>query len=135
MARVDGKDALRMSVQINQRMDRAVTKTCQEMSNRVTARTPVDTGALRRSWIPGVSDSADSSGEPLFTYNSNAEQSVAISNSSEEAVGKVFTLTNKQEYAEKIEMGSSRQAPEGMLRVTLQEFASIANANINKEKR
>jgi hypothetical protein len=44
------------------------------------------------------------------------------------AAGKVHYLTNNLPYAYRLEYGWSRQAPNGMVGVTVVEFQSIVNA-------
>lgn len=70
-----------------------------DMFGRIVKRTPVDTGRLRNNWqiTPRVN-----LGQRLF-------------------------ITNNLPYAKPIEDGHSKQAPQGMVKVTVSEFDSIVN--------
>ena len=47
--------------------------------------------------------------------------------------GDVFLLTNNLEYIQGLEYGRSGQAPQGMVRVTLEQFEQILRAAAQKE--
>jgi len=49
-------------------------------------------------------------------------------------LGDSVYLVNNLPYAQKIEGGSSKQAPVGMVKVTVAEYQKIINEIINKEK-
>jgi hypothetical protein len=88
----------------------------EKVFNGVVSRTPVRTGSARASWVASV-------GEPLYVYRNGGDVASPISPPS-------FTLksippyqklyiANGAPYIEQLEFGSSSQAPQGMLRVTL----------------
>lgn len=97
-----------------------------ELFTRVILRTPVDTGRLRGNWqagvnvfAPGTLDSPDPSG------------SATISAATATVTGApplvTLTLTNNLPYAPRIEYDNwSKQAPAGMVRVSVAEFQGIA---------
>lgn len=70
-------------------------KVALEVFKRIVARTPVDTGLARDSWV--LSGSAPN-----------------------------YLISNPQPYINKLEHGSSKQAPAGMVRITLAELENIA---------
>ena len=90
-------------------------------------RTPVDTGRAKNNWMVtqntparGVNNLEGKS--PLGTFSSQSLQELS-------QITEDFTLdilTNNLPYIEKLEFGSSTQAPAGMVRVTLTEFSAIA---------
>lgn len=92
----------------------------------VTEKTPVDKGRARANWqltintIPSgeVSFSAtSSSGDEQFNLNVQELQKLKPFS--------VVWISNNVNYITYLENGSSQQAPQGMVAVTLQEMASI----------
>jgi len=92
-------------------------------------RTPVDTGRAKNNWF--VSD-----GAPILQTIDKTESSRIGQLGSESAkqLGKINEsfgldiLSNNLPYIQKLEFGSSNQAPAGMVRTTLRQFIKIANA-------
>lgn len=94
---------------------------------QVIKRTPVDTGRAKANWnvtegMAGLStdDRRDKSHLGNIGINSIREL-----NKITEKFG-LDILTNNLPYIERLEFGSSNQAPAGMVRVTLREFTGIA---------
>ncbi|MEJ8571229.1 HK97 gp10 family phage protein [Microbaculum marinum] len=122
---VDGTEA---------RMDLVVRKICLDLFTRVILRSPVDTGRFRGNWqisigdVPdGVLDLTDPSG------------SATISRTTAEAIGvrageEVFFVNNLP-YGPALERGHSRQAPAGMVGVTLVEFQQVVEKAANEAQR
>lgn len=94
---------------------------------QVMKRTPVDTGRAKNSWM--VTENTPARGTinqegktPLGALSSRSLQEL-------NQITEMFTLdilTNNLPYIERLEFGSSGQAPAGMVRVTLTEFDAIA---------
>ena len=94
--------------------------------NKVVSRTPVKTGRLRKSWQPTINSPSVS----LKKANGDA----IITKVSQAKLGDSIFLVNNLPYAQKIESGSSKQAPAGMVRVTVAEYQKIINENVIKAK-
>ena len=94
--------------------------------NKVVSRTPVKTGRLRKSWQPTINSPSVS----LKKANGDA----IITKVSQAKLGDSIFLVNNLPYAQKIEAGSSKQAPAGMVRVTVAEYQKIINENVIKAK-
>ncbi len=84
--------------------------------------TPVDTGRLRGNWLltrdqpaTGMSARLDPSGAAVIS-----DITLRVG-----GVGTVNYLTNNLPYAEAIEYGHSKQAPEGMVRVNFARIKAI----------
>ena len=95
---------------------------CIEISRRVIERTPVDTGALRKSWTAskGSIDTSNRGGDFVSVARGLT-------------LGQRYTFGNGQPYARRIEYyGHSPQAPRGMMRVTLAEYESIVAQQVRK---
>ena len=104
--------------------DLIVRKIALEMFSRVIMKSPVDTGRFRANWqvgiesIPGETlDAMDKSGGEALARVSEAVLSARA--------GQTITLVNNLAYARKLEYGYSKQAPAGMVRITLAEFGVV----------
>lgn len=101
------------------RADTVIRKAIGETSKRVILRTPVDTGRARANWQATIG--APASGEVNAV---GAQAAIAQAESAAaQAPGQVFWLVNNLPYINRLEFeGWSRQAPAGMLRVSVAEF-------------
>lgn len=99
-------------------------KVALEGLRRLVLKTPVDTGRARGGWqvvigrFPqGPTDRLDPTGEG--TIQAGAGVIAAI------RTPRRCVLSNNVEYIEKLEHGGSRQAPDGMLRRTVDELNAM----------
>jgi hypothetical protein len=88
--------------------------------------TPVDTGFARGSWYPAIN------GKPLAEGIVPDAVSRAIQLLSEGKAGDRFELWTNTSYMPSLEYGHSKQAPRGMVRLTLSAAQAIANEAIGK---
>lgn len=102
-------------------IDQAVRIIALELFTRVILRSPVDTGRFRGNWqvmigdVPdGVLDLTDPSGA--------ATVSKATAEILKLRAGEIITLINNLDYSIRLEDGHSKQAPGGMVKVTILEF-------------
>lgn len=115
------------------RMTEQVFKgTVISLFGKIVARTPVDTGRLSNSWRPTVNRPSKSS--------QKASPDAILKTVSNAKLGDSIYLVNNLPYAQKIEAGSpnagsSKQAPAGMVRVTVAEYQKIIEENVIKAKR
>ena len=135
-----------LAVKIGQDLERVVRTTAILLFQRVVLRSPVDTGRFRANWNVSynvVDRSISANTDPSGSAKSTAVQSAVLSF----PVGGIFYLTNSLPYAGVLEYGGypnpplygskkrgedgptihvingySMQAPNGMVRVTVQEF-------------
>lgn len=133
------------TTKMRDKMDLAVRKIVLDVGTRVVMRSPVGDGShwknpppkgytgghFRANWqygdgtVPtGVLSAIDKSG-----FATIGRISAQIK---PQAAGKVHYLTNNLPYAMKLETGWSRQAPQGMVGLTVREFQGIV-ARIAKE--
>ena len=101
-----------------------VQKIAMEAFKRVIEKSPVDTGRFRANWgcqvgspYAGVSDSVDKSGG---TTTAKVMGDVTAWN----GIGSMF-ICNNLPYSIALEYGHSKQAPGGMVRLTIAELQSI----------
>lgn len=94
--------------------------------SRVIRKSPVDTGRFRGNWIISI-------GKPLATtfdqFNKNASVFInnnpaAIESFNVDRDSKLI-IQNNLPYAEKLEQGSSKQAPSGMLDISIREELEV----------
>ena len=104
-----------------------------KLFSAIIKASPVDTGRFRMNWMAsggnpalGVTDATDKSGN------------IAIGNATgfvlKAADWREFTLTNNLPYAQRLEYGWSRQAPQGMVRTNVSRFQQLINEEANKVK-
>jgi hypothetical protein len=101
--------------------DAEVRKICLDLLTGIVLKTPVDTGRARANWFTSigspsinVTESTDPSGSSTI-----ANSLSAIS----KATGDVLWITNNLPYIYRLEFeGWSRQAPAGMVRVTVNDI-------------
>ena len=101
--------------------DAEVRKICLDLLTGIVLKTPVDTGRARANWFTSigspsinVTESTDPSGSSTI-----ANSLTAIS----KATGDILWITNNLPYIYRLEFeGWSRQAPAGMVRVTINDI-------------
>lgn len=104
-----------------------VRKVAQEAGARVVLRSPVDTGRFRANWAAGV-------GAPNLTTTLATDKAgqgtIAKLTSAAlrwDGEGDIY-VTNSLPYAQRLEYGYSKQAPAGMVRITVAEFQTMVDA-------
>lgn len=91
-----------------------------KLNELVVTRTPVDTGRARGGWIASVDTPSATSGE---TADKNGSRTLTRANGvAAMAVGRVYYLVNNVRYIMPLEFGSSKQAPAGMARISIEEL-------------
>ena len=95
----------------------------------VVVISPVDTGRFRGNWQPGIGAPP---GGVLETLDPTGAISIAAIETkvAEFKPGEAIYLANNLPYAIPLEEGHSKQAPNGMVRLTQQRFQAIASAAI-----
>ncbi len=81
-------------------------------------------GRFRGNWQMGV-DTIPAGETGLIDPSGATAQGEILARIPEEAGGKVYYLMNNVPYAEEIEKGSSRQAPQGLVGLTAIEFPQM----------
>ena len=127
--------------------DKAIKAVCTDISSKVIQRTPVDTGRARGNWQPSIGNPITNTTDE--TDKSGRDTAANAENTAKEAPGNIFYLMNNLPYIGVLEYGRypnppkrgtlirksvsatteqrssagfSKQAPQGMVRVTVQEF-------------
>lgn len=104
--------------------ERTQKRACRELARLVIQDTPVQTGRARANWQAGLNqaptgvlDEVDPSGA---TALARVEKVLARMKS-----GDTLVLANNLDYAKELEDGSSRQAPNGMLKRNLTRWPEL----------
>jgi hypothetical protein len=115
------------------REDLAVRKIAMEIFRRVVMRSPVDTGRFRGNWQAEIN--APAAGQLAATDKGGGATLAKIQAVVEQAtVGMHIFLANNLPYARRLEYGWSKQAPAGMVRITVQEFQTIVDQAVQQTK-
>lgn len=104
-------------------VDTKVRKATIELFSSVVKSTPVDTGRARGNWQCTIASPASDQVE--HTDKSGAGAISDIVATVPQKAGSIVWLANNVPYIRKLEYGSSKQAPNGMVRINIQRFASI----------
>ncbi|MHB1125237.1 MAG: HK97 gp10 family phage protein [Ramlibacter sp.] len=106
-------------------------KVAVELMQSLVLKSPVDTGRFRGNWQCGVgsvnvaTDDGTDSGAPLRRTNEVLNTWAA---------GQTIYLTNSLPYARRLEYGHSKQAPQGMVRLTVAEYGQFLRAAVKGMK-
>lgn len=118
-------------------MDETMKQVCLEIATRIVQRSPVDTGQFRGNWQLGDGGPDNRTDSPFD------KQALGSPPSSETftrwldqlegtRAGSIVYITNSLPYARRLEYeGYSKQAPAGMVRVTVVEYGQIISKVIN----
>lgn len=105
-------------------LDLVVRKIALDMFSRVVLKSPVDTGRFRGNWQVAIG-SAPSGVLTLDDKSGRATISRIQAETLKLKAGDVIYLVNNLPYARRLEHGWSKQAPAGMVGITVAEFAGI----------
>ena len=94
-------------------------------------KTPVDTGRARSNWNAGVNN-VDPSVSPARDVTVLERAKAIIS---QLKGGDSYFITNNVDYIKYLEEGSSDQAPEGMVAITLRNYPGIVQQAAQDTKR
>lgn len=105
----------------------------EEVGERMIDRTPVDTGRAKGNWQTTINATPNYA---LIRYD---KEGVEVKEELKEVTSKAtledtINITNCVTYTEGLEFGTSKQAPEGMVRITVAEGEDILNDVIRKVK-
>ena len=117
--------ALNLAKQIEAAKEHAeliAKKTMIELFNRVIQKSPVDTGRFRANWNCSIGSPDLSTSQEIDPSGSGAISKATSTVVSYTLNGKSVFLTNNLPYAERLENGWSKQAPNGMVRLSVMEI-------------
>lgn len=106
--------------------DLVVRKIALDMFSRVIQKSPVASGRFKSSWVVAINSiptddpgTIDKSGDPSIVRVNAAV--------TELKAGDVITMVSNLSYSRRLEFGWSKQAPAGMVRLTIQEYGPVVS--------
>lgn len=125
----------------NRTMTDTLQGTVLELATRMTIRSPVDTGRFRGNWQIGDGGPDTRTDSPFDKQPLGSPPAAATFTRWQDQMegvlpGTVIYITNSLPYARRLEYeGWSQQAPSGMVRVTLTEYAGIIRSVLERVKK
>lgn len=131
-------DLKKASSNIEKRAEKIIRGTSFAIFKRVIERTPVKTGRAKGNWQTDIGQPASGDVERNDTTPKGSISQEMISSltfvTQQAAVGDAVYMVNNLPYIQKLEDGSSQQAPAGMVKVTRNEFVTEVNRQARKLK-
>lgn len=126
-------DLKRIADKNKQTLEQVYRVIMNDMANSMILMSPVDEGTFKANWLADV-------GKADFSFNATRTNVEYVNGRltaklSELTTQQDFFFTNSMPYAERLENGYSDFAPNGMVKVTINNFQSIAEFRINQARR
>tara|TARA_R110000851_G_scaffold12997_5_gene44699 strand:- start:9680 stop:10075 length:396 start_codon:yes stop_codon:yes gene_type:complete len=109
----------------------AIRRTEAEVAERIIRRTPVQTGTARGNWNSSL-NSPDRSINNTADRNGSRQTRKAKVVLQKAELNDTFYLTNALPYVSELERGSSTQAPQGMVALSVAEHEAIFKKVVRK---
>jgi len=120
------KDLTEVLLEFGEVPEKVVRGTLLGLTNRIVKRSPVDTGRFRNNWQ--ASTGTPETGQVQGTDKTgNKAVDAARTQVNKLEMGQDFYLSNNLPYAHRLEFGWSKQAPNGMLRLSIAELQARMN--------
>lgn len=110
-----------------------VRRAALELQSGMIERSPVDSGRFKGNWACGIgtlntdtSQAADASGQGALGRTATTLQGWTP--------GQTIILSNSLPYAKRLENGWSQQAPNGMVRLTVQAYSDAVKKAVESIK-
>jgi hypothetical protein len=124
-------DIVRVRGLIRSRSDKLLQALFLEAHRRVVLKTPVDIGRARGNWQPTIGEAAqgeidaiDPSGGATIAEGMSVAKGLKFGDTA-------FTVNNLP-YINRLEHGWSKQAPTGMVAVTVEELKNVSDAIVSE---
>lgn len=117
-------DIQRFVDKANGNLDLVVRKVALDLFKRVIMKTPVDTGRAKGSWLVSINSIPTGVPGTLDKDGSATIMRVSADVLTMKA-GQIITLVSNLDYINRLEYGYSKQAPAGMVRITVVEFGGV----------
>ena len=126
-------DIAKFVVQAKGNIDEAARRATILLAQGVILKSPVDTGRFRGNWMFAAGAVPRQTVETLDPTGQTT-LSRLIAQIGTTGAGGVTYLANSLPYAVRLENGWSKQAPAGMVRITVQEFQQYVTKAANEVK-
>lgn len=118
---------------VDQRLDAVTRAIALEALTRLIQRSPVLTGLFRNSWQVGLDTINTATGSPdINGSGALTGGAAALSNAKS---GQSIAITNSLPYAEALESGHSKKAPNGMVAITAAEIQQLTDQQVSIVRR
>ncbi|HEX7048653.1 MAG TPA: HK97 gp10 family phage protein [Longimicrobiales bacterium] len=121
----EGKDAATQRLREN--AEKYMRALALEALARLMRKTPVDTGRARANWNVALGSPDRSTDEDRTIADAGRAQAEGVRVIAEFGPGRVLYVTNSLPYIQDLEDGRSKQAPQGMVKVTVAELKPLAS--------
>lgn len=121
-------DLDKFSALIDVEFEAVVRRIVLELYDKITRRTPVDTGRARASWM--IATGAPGEGVPDLRNFTQANQTQRGKVAEMVKKRAIMWIYNNQPYIKRLEQGSSQQAPQGMVARSVAEVEAMVDAMI-----
>lgn len=118
---------------VKDRADLVVRKVALDVGSRVVLRSPVDTGRFRANWQYGVGQINTATLEAVDKSGQSSIGRIAAG-AATARLGEVIYVSNSLPYALRLENGWSKQAPAGMVALTVAEFQAAVDRSVSAAK-
>ncbi len=125
-------DVRRFTAKTTEAHDKIARVATLELFSGVIKATPVDTGRARGNWQTTVGSPAK--GRLEREDKSGSEAIAEVEAKTPEGTGQVTYLSNNLPYIMELEEGSSKQAPEGMVKRNMDRVQKMVDLAIRKNK-
>ena len=117
-------DIARFVAKANGNINLVIRKIALDLFSRVIMKTPVDEGRARGSWSVAIGAIP-----PDEVHVNDKDGSVTLARVAAATLGlkagDIVYMTSSLDYIKALEYGHSKQAPAGMVRITVQEFPGV----------
>lgn len=114
---------------VNPTVNQLVRALSLEALGRIMQKTPVDTGRARANWNTsiGAPDTSTDMEATIAKVPAKQAEGGEVIGRANFAKGQEIYITNGLPYIKPLEDGHSKQAPQGMVAVTVQELRPVAD--------
>lgn len=123
------KSLMSLADHVDGSFGKIIRKACIDLYRAIVEKTPVDTGRAKASWSLSTHHASDEQ-EPRDGYTFNEIEQIIKDNVADFKVSihdDQVVIYNNLEYIEFLEDGTSDQAPNGMVSISLVEFETFFN--------
>lgn len=125
-------DVRRFTIKSGDALDKTVRAVTISLFNGIIRDTPVDTGRARGAWETTVGQASTSTPERLDKTGSDAMAEVVAN--TPPGAGQETYIANNLSYIVQLEEGSSKQAPEGMVRRNMDRIERNLKREVGRNK-
>ena len=123
-------DLRKLCIKAGSKAEIVVRKTALELQAQMIERSPVDTGRFKSNWACGIGE---------INHSTNAAAGSDATGRTSTVLdgwkpGQTIFLSNSLPYAMRLENGWSKQAPQGMVALTVQAYSQAVSKAVSESK-